>query len=161
MKFSIAVLASFLVLLSGCGNSGTAGKGGARDSEADRAASSQRSEWTLTRESSAMDGDRIKVTKDFTFRDQDTLIRAILSCNKNKKELTISLESYSLSTNGAASPFVTTMTASANGRPEISIDGRVKFGNAEPQPIDTVFELGQLCTGGLICPILRAADSSV
>jgi hypothetical protein len=141
MTFRLAVLVGFLVPLAGCGSSGTASKGGARDNETDRGANGQRTDWTISRETSAMDGARIKVTKDFAFHDRDTLIRAILSCNKNKNDLTISLESYSSSHDGAAAPFVTTMRVNANHQSEMSVDGRVKFGNETPQPIDTVFSL--------------------
>jgi uncharacterized protein YecT (DUF1311 family) len=130
------LLCGLSLLLIGCGGSNT-GAPTANSGAPPPVQSPAADGWTKTVTNSAMDGQVITVTKDFSFADKQTLIRTLLTCKVKNKDLKISLESYNLgdSGSGTASPF----TLAARNIP----NGRVKFGVGEPMGLYFAFSLDQ------------------
>jgi hypothetical protein len=119
-------------ILAGCGSSASSSvdnvtQAAARAAETVKAelAFKPQADWEKSELNSAMDGREIIVAKEFEFPDKSTLIRVILQCKQQNKDLIVSIESYALGDGPKAqgSPFV------AGG---IWPVGRVKLGVRAP-----------------------------
>jgi uncharacterized protein YceK len=92
-----------LLLLSGCGNpSGTTAH---KEVSTNTQDASAEADWSKSVQSSGIDGDIVRRTKDFTF--DTALIRVILTCKLMAKQFEIHIESYEDGGKGA-SPLIRT-----------------------------------------------------
>lgn len=102
----------------------------------------RQSGWQISRSDSAMDGKIIKAQKDFEYPEKATRIFVALECKQQAKDLTVSLESYTLA-NGSQ-PVGSAFVVAPRGRGQhLAPVGRIKFAAADPISLGTTFVPGQ------------------
>lgn len=135
MRSWMAAIAG-VVLAAGC----TAGADGARGETEQSAGSTNAAEWSLSRETSGMDGETLTANRVFSFEDRRATFFVNVACVTGTKGLRMAVESFIGDPSNPEETSAFASTLGFNGFTEQMLPtGRLKIGDATPGSLGPYF----------------------